>query len=69
MFLSLTYYEVFCADLLWRVVESSTVSVDFCVDSSDNKVRSNIVIRSNTIRQYSGDLNLRYFRNFGLSNV
>ena len=59
--LSPTCCDVFCrrpiaacfvVDLLQWVVVSSTISsfVGFCVDSLDDKVRSDKVIRSNNVR-------------------
>ena len=55
------FFRVFTADLLRliidllrRVIESSTFSffVSFRIGSSDGKVRSNRVIRSNLVYQY-----------------
>ena len=48
----------FVVDLLWWSVVSSTISffVGFHVTSSNVKVQSNRVIRSNNVRQYAIDL-------------
>ena len=48
----------FVADLLWQVVVSLTVSffVDFHINSSDRKIRSDRVIRSNHVRQYAENM-------------
>ena len=48
----------FVTDLLWRIIVSSTVNlfVGFRVSSSDDKVQSDKVIRSNYVHQYAADL-------------
>ena len=67
VFLSSTYCGVFCCqlvvacfftNLLGQVVVSSMVNffVGFRVNSSNDKIRSNRVIRSNHIHQYVVDL-------------
>ena len=67
------FFRVFFVDLLRRVVVSLTVSffVSFRVNSSDDKVRFDIVIRPNHIHQYvsykAGILDILCI--FGLSNV
>ena len=52
------YFSCFAVDLLRRVVVSSTISffVGFQVDSSDDKVQSDKVIRSNPIHHYVGNV-------------
>ena len=68
VFLSSTNCDVFCR----RLVTMGSCVIDFMgfrVDSSNNEVQSDRVIRSNLARQYIAYLKFWYIRFFLLLNV